>query len=142
MEFAFLPNWLLARVCPDPESRLNWNAILSPLVLIGFLASPLLSLSSQLPHCCLVKRCFSLPCPGCGITTSLVQLFRGEWQASIDANFAGCVLILGMLLQVGLHSVSLAQPAFRRRCRNFSGWINTLMLAIVAVSWSMRLTHL
>ncbi len=49
---------------------------------------------------CLFRALFHLPCPGCGLTRSLENLWRGEWALSLRHHpfgppiFLLCVLVL------------------------------------------------
>lgn len=141
MTFSVLPNWLLMRLISDQQARLHWNVILSHVLLAVFVISPLLALANALPHTCLVRGILGIPCPGCGITTSVMHVSHGDWHAATTANFAGVVLVVGMVLQVVIHGLALRAPAFDRRSWAISGWLNFLTLSSIAVSWCLRLSH-
>ncbi len=49
---------------------------------------------------CLLQALTGLPCPGCGITTSLLALGRGDVAASWAANPAG-LAVAGLLVRAG-----------------------------------------
>uniref|UniRef100_A0A7C4LMM7 DUF2752 domain-containing protein n=1 Tax=Schlesneria paludicola TaxID=360056 RepID=A0A7C4LMM7_9PLAN len=46
---------------------------------------------------CAFQMLYRRPCPGCGMTTSLVHFARGEWSAAMRANPAGVLLALSCL---------------------------------------------
>ncbi len=47
---------------------------------------------------CPVKMLTGIPCPGCGMTKSILCLFHGEWQKSISFHAFGPVLVAILLL--------------------------------------------
>jgi hypothetical protein len=53
-----------------------------------------------------------LPCPGCGLTTSISHFVRGEFAGSIRANLAGFVLAMACAVQIpwALHAAWTGRP--------------------------------
>ena len=45
---------------------------------------------------CAFRVLTGIPCPACGLTTSFAYAARGQLQSATAANFAGCVLVLGI----------------------------------------------
>lgn len=76
---------------------------------------------------CLVRRIFGIPCPGCGVTTSIAALLRGDLAASMRANVAGPVVAAVALL----HLVSLAAPGTARVLRAS----DRVLLISLAAAW-------
>lgn len=88
-----------ARIAPDPWTR---HAVArlgaSILAVAALIAWPhvLPALARWTDAACLLRELTGLPCPGCGITTSLLALGRGDLVASWAANPAG-VVVAGLL---------------------------------------------
>jgi hypothetical protein len=68
--------------------------IIFPLLLIAF--NDVNKLSGEQSFCPF-KLLSGFPCPGCGITKSLVFLYLGEWRQSIRFHFFGPLLVFGIL---------------------------------------------
>jgi hypothetical protein len=50
---------------------------------------------------CLPMKLWGIPCPGCGVTTSVAHAVRGELGQSLRAQPFGLLLFLGALALVG-----------------------------------------
>ena len=50
------------------------------------------------PVPCLFHLALGIPCPSCGLTTSLSFLMHGEWKAALRAHPLGLVAFLAMML--------------------------------------------
>jgi len=83
---------------------------------------------------CLVRRLFGIPCPGCGVTTSIGALMCGDVAASMRANVAGPIVAAVALLYV----VCLAAPGAARYLRAServllislaAGWLGNILIA-------------
>ena len=89
--------WLPASAIPARIARDDWSRHLvarlgaSILAATALVAAPhaLAAIARWTDAACLFRGLTGLPCPGCGITTSLLALARGDAQASWSANPAG-----------------------------------------------------
>jgi hypothetical protein len=63
-----------------------------------------------LPVTCSLRRLTGLPCPGCGLTRSLVALAHGDANAAWQFNPAGALVLVLLVLQIPL---ALLQEARR-----------------------------
>jgi Protein of unknown function (DUF2752) len=54
----------------------------------------------KLPSLCIMKQAIGLPCPGCGLTRSLVAAVHGEWGVSLAHHRMGILVLFYLLLQV------------------------------------------
>ena len=52
------------------------------------------------PECGLM-RTVGVPCPTCGMTTAFAYTVRGRWIAAFDAQPAGWVICLGVIVTAG-----------------------------------------
>ena len=104
MEIAIIPAPLLRPFCSDPARRLQLNLGLSSLlVMICFLVISPASLA-HIPHVCLFRSLLGVPCPGCGITTSLFALARFDMRSSVLANPAGVLVAASLMAQASVNS--------------------------------------
>lgn len=52
---------------------------------------------------CVFKAVLGIPCPGCGVSTSISFLMHGNWQASISTHAFGPIFLLGLILVLGIN---------------------------------------
>jgi hypothetical protein len=143
--------WLPAYAVPARIARDDWSRHLlarlgaSTLAAIALVALPhaLPALARWTDAACLVRELTGWPCPGCGVTTSLLALGRGDIVASWAANPAGCGVAALLVGQAALATIALRSGApagagfswFRRLDRMAIGallaaWIGRLMWAV------------
>ena len=93
-----------------------------------------------LPESCLSLLWFGFECPGCGLTRSFICCSRGDWEASIQFNFAGPWMYLLVWIQVPWQSWQLTKLC-RGREPFFSTWLfafPALVLLMLMAQWLMR----
>jgi hypothetical protein len=106
VELTFLPHWVLVRLSNDPRRRVLLNlALTATLLLIFFAVLNAERALPVIPHVCLMQWLLSVPCPGCGIVTSLAALVHLHFREAYRANPAGPVLALHLLLQMAFGTV-------------------------------------
>ena len=94
---------------------------------------------------CPFKAVFGVPCPGCGLTTAIGELLRGDWRASLATHAFAPVFVLAFLVM----GVAVALPeaqrrrfvAFIARIERRSG-ISVLVLCALFIYWGLRLFRL
>lgn len=136
-----------ARIAPDPWTRYAVGrlgaSILAVAVLIAW-PQVLPALARWTDAACLLRELTGLPCPGCGITTSLLALGRGDLAASWAANPAGLV-VAGLLagqaaVAADVLRAGSAAPTTvaRTRAAWFSG-LDRVALGGLLAAWAGRL---
>lgn len=68
-----------------------------------------------LPGICVLKQTTGIPCPGCGLTRSVVSAVHGNWAASRRFHRLGPVVLVFVLLQVLYRLIWLGLPALRSK---------------------------
>lgn len=94
------------------------------------------------PH----KLLTGFPCPGCGITRSLMSLYRGDFVGSLDYHVFGIPLVIGCVLGIGTLAYELAKGReFSRKWlfdRRVAGVAAILFAGYHAVRlWQFVATH-
>jgi len=70
---------------------------------------------NALPNVCLLRQTSGLPCPGCGLTRSLVSAVHADWARSLTHHRMG-LLILGYLILQSIARIAwLGLPRLRER---------------------------
>lgn len=130
-----------------PSKKRHWQAI----ALAGItLTAPLLFLhDANVEHhqsICPFKALTGFPCPGCGITRSLVFLYRGDVHTSVHYHWFGIPLVLFCLAVIGVALVEMrtGNTYFRKLLYNTRlAWTLGLVLGVyhIARLWTFVGTH-
>lgn len=85
-----------------------------------------------------------LPCPFCGLTTSLALAVRGEWIASLRVQPLGIFVLLTALILVGLNLPTIYRRIdFDKLVRSRRGTIFVYtFLLIILLSWFYKIASL
>jgi len=138
--------WLPAFAIPAWMARDDWSRHLAARLGASILtAAALIAVPHALPAiarwtdaACLFRGLTGLPCPGCGITTSLLALARGDVQASWSANPAG----LGVAALLAGQAV-VAAVAMRRGAPgsglSWLNWLDRMAMGGLVAAWVGRL---
>ena len=95
-----------------------------------------------LPNVCTFQGITGLPCPGCGLTRSIVAAMHGDLAMSLRYHRLGLVTTGYILLQFVFCLGLLAIPAHRTRISRFNKFLNRgiIVLAIFfGVNWIFTL---
>jgi len=93
---------------------------------------------NAVPNVCLLRQASGVPCPGCGLTRSLVAGVHADWATSLAHHRMG-LLILGYLIVQSLARLAwLGLPRLRDRlavmCRALDVSLVPLLLLLV-LNW-------
>lgn len=142
--------WLPASLVPAALARDPWTRhLVARLALSVTAAMVLIAAPAGLPALaqwtdagCLLRGLTGLPCPGCGITRSLLGLGAGDLHGAVRANPAGMavaaalagqgVLSAGVLL--GGHSGGVGS--------RWLTWLDRMVIAALLAVWAARLAGL
>lgn len=113
--------------------------LLSALVLFPVDPGETLSVGGlALPDVCLLRQTSGLPCPGCGLTRSLVSAAHADWLGSLDHHRLGLLVLAYLALQcmARLWWLSLARlrGPVSRACRALDRALVPLLLLMV-LNW-------
>jgi hypothetical protein len=111
--------WLPASAVPACLARDDWSRHLvarlgaSGLAVAVIVAFPLVfpAIARWTDAACLFRGLTAVPCPGCGITTSLLALARGDTQAAWAANPAGFAVTALLVGQAAVAAVAMRRDA-------------------------------
>ena len=97
----------------------------------------------QLSTACSFKEKFSVPCPTCGMTRSIVLAAQGDLRSASRVNPAGAVGMVGVILFIltmfGLAILQRRKP--HRKTRSLERRITTWTLAYAALTILVLLGH-
>ena len=87
-----------------------------------------------LPHSCYSRIAFGVPCPGCGLTRSVICLMHGELAGSMAMHRLGWLIFGAIVLQIPYRLLALAghEPRWGRdRVMVNAVWITALVLLLI-----------
>ena len=134
-----LSHWVVLVAC---------GAILSGALLISPVSptSPRLTLFSWgLPSTCSFYNLTGLPCPGCGLSRSMVAAAHGDLAGSWDHHRLGALTLFYVLLQLLFRIGMLTAPAVTRQLLGGGTWLNRglIVLAVLfGINWVTSLALL
>jgi hypothetical protein len=88
---------------------------------------------ATLPGLCVLKQTTGIPCPGCGLTRSVVSAVHGNWEASRSFHRLGPVVLVFVLLQVFYRLVWLGLPAFRSKLDRVGRILDLALLPLMVL---------
>jgi hypothetical protein len=92
-----------------------------------------------LPPLCSFRRLTGQPCPGCGLTRSLICLGHGQVADSFRFHPLGPLVFLGVSCALALALLRLKRPQLLARWRLDLPAAVALLLALLAL-WPLRLS--
>ncbi len=120
----------------------RWVALL--LLGIGILQVGLAAVGLQ-GWQCPVRATLGVPCPGCGLSTAMALLLRGEWRAALSTHAFAPIFLLGFALLAVVSALPgrLHREATRRiaALERRTGIVTFVLLSLV-VYWGVRLRGL
>ena len=133
MEIDFCPRWILAKL-RIPERSQNHFAILIS-TLITLLLVPLVP---HVPHFCLMKKVLGIPCPGCGISHSVMAAFRLHMARAWLANPAGISVALLFAFQIIARPLAIARPRAAGLVSSISRYGSNFSVIVLFAVWAYR----
>jgi hypothetical protein len=93
-------------------NRFYWRKIIGITIATAALVVPIFIMQTDgdIEHSqsiCPFKLLTGMPCPGCGITKSIVFLYKGEWDKSLSYHLFGPLVVVVALFAIVLFSVEL-----------------------------------
>jgi hypothetical protein len=133
MEINFCPRWILNRLHVPERSRHHVAILISTLLILLFV--PIIP---HIPHFCLLKKVLGIPCPGCGISHSLMSVFRFDLAKAWFFNPAGIVVALLFCYQIVARPVAIALPRADVVVSSISRYASNFSVILLFVVWAYR----
>jgi hypothetical protein len=119
---------------------LAWRTGLAPGVFAIVFALAKLSDATRTPIAfCAAKALLGVPCPGCGITTSVEALVRRRFADALEANAAGPSVLLFVVVQLLLTAAAAARFLPDITIARFSRLNDRTLLGFLLLTWLTRL---
>ncbi|MBZ5492213.1 MAG: DUF2752 domain-containing protein [Acidobacteriia bacterium] len=133
MEIDFCPRWILTRLRVPERSQHHLAMLISTLVVL--LLVPIIP---HVPHFCLMKKLLGIPCPGCGISHSLMAALRFDLAKAWFFNPAGIAVALLFCYQIVARPVAIALPQAAAAVSSISRYGSNITVILLFLVWSYR----
>jgi hypothetical protein len=133
MEINFCPRWILTKLNVPERSQHHFAILISTLLILLFV--PMIP---HVPHLCLMKKFFGIPCPGCGISHSLMAAFRFDLAKAWLFNPAGITVALLFCYQIVARPVAIALPRVAELVSSISRYGSNFSVILLFVVWAYR----
>ncbi len=90
---------------------------------------------------CTLRTLFGIPCPGCGVTTSLALFARGGFVESAvvqPAGFALGITLMGVAAWLAL-SAGVGRGIWTRQPETWAAWMAVGLAGLAMIVWLIRL---
>ncbi len=134
MEISVIPLGLLRRAGLTADCAAHAAVFLSTLLVIA-----LLPLASLLPHVCLLQYLCGMPCPGCGILTSMRAIVTANFAAAWKANPASLAIAGVFGFQLLAQPVAVVWNRSREIVSRTSRYMSSAATAALFAVWVVRL---
>lgn len=98
-----------------------------------------------LPSICIFRATTGLPCPGCGLTRSIVAAAHGQLAASFSHHRLGLITLIYIFLQFVFNLCYLAVPKWRVSLSRYLKLLHKciiLLAVLFFMNWILNLIHL
>jgi len=114
--------------------------------LLSYFLSPLVALCAvaaihvtSLGNHCLFEHLLGIPCPGCGITTSLFAILTGNLVAAWSANPCGFLVFASLLGQSLVTALEYFSVLDRGARLDFALHSNSVVASFLIIAWMAHL---
>jgi len=133
MEIDICPRWILRKLRISEPSLRHVALLVSTLLTLA-----LLPLAIHVPHFCLARKILGIPCPGCGVSHSIMAIFRLSPRAAWRANPAGLAVASSFGLQLVAQPIAIIVPRTRDLVSLASQHISSVALGSLLLVWVSR----
>ena len=133
MEINFCPRWILTKLHIPERSQHHLAILISTLLVLLFV--PMIP---HVPHFCLMKKLLGIPCPGCGISHSIMAAFQFDLEGAWVFNPAGIAVALLFCYQIVARPVAIALPQAAGVVSLISRYGSNITVILLFLVWSYR----
>jgi hypothetical protein len=133
MEIDFCPRWILAKLRVPERIQNHFAILISTLAIL--LVVPIIP---HVPHFCLMQKFLGIPCPGCGISHSIMAAFEFDLARAWFANPAGIAVALLFAFQIIARPVAIALPRASVAVSSISRYGSNFSVVLLFAVWAYR----
>jgi Protein of unknown function (DUF2752) len=133
MEIDICPRWVLAKLRISEQSQHHVALLISTLLTLA-----LLPLAIHIPHFCLMQKVLGIPCPGCGVSHSIMAIVRLNPGMAWGANPAGVGVASAFCFQLVARPIAIMAPRTSALVSQTSRYISNVALGSLLLVWISR----
>ena len=133
MEIDICPRWILARLRIPGQSQHHVALLVSTVLTLA-----LLPLVIYIPHFCLMQKVLGIPCPGCGVSHSIMAILRLTPVMAWKANPAGVGVASVFCFQLVARPMAIMAPRTGVLVSQASRHISNVALGSLLLVWISR----
>jgi hypothetical protein len=134
MEIDICPRWVLARLRVPQQTQHHVALLVSTLLTLA-----VLPLVTHIPHFCLMQKVLGIPCPGCGISHSVMALLRLKFGTAWQSNPAGVGVASVFCFQLVARPIAITAPRTGVLVSQVSRHMSNVALGSLLLVWVSRL---
>lgn len=142
MEISIVPKFIIRSLSGDSDRQMHWNVLISSVFILLLAGLIKMSFIDAIPHVCLIDKFTGLPCPGCGITRSVLSLYDFKLMDSLRYNPNGLFLITSLVLQIPMRIVALSNLGCNALVNKLTFYKGRFLLAMLLIYWILQIIHL
>ena len=141
MELAIIPRCIIRKYFHEDSNQIHANILMtSVLVIVLFILLSNYHIHLSLMHClCISQEILNMPCPGCGVTRSILALVDGNILAAWNSNPAGLFLFVYVLAQIPLRIIALKYRTAQIRIFQISQIGSNIVFVVLIMVWLEKL---
>jgi hypothetical protein len=133
MEINILPRWILVKLRVPEQSQHHAAMFISTLLVLS-----LVPVIPHVPHFCLMKKVLGIPCPGCGISHSVISVFHLDPAMAWRANPAGIGVAALFSFQLGARPMAISMPRTAAMVSSISRYASNIAMLVLFLVWIYR----
>lgn len=139
MKLSIIPDAFIDKFIESNEYKFHYNIALSNLIILFavFNIKKIVILLNIIPHICLFQYFLNIPCPGCGITRSLISLSNLEIIKSIKYNIAGIFVLAAIIIHVFINILYIKKYKFNYDY--LSKRVDKITISVLLLNWLIKL---
>jgi hypothetical protein len=142
MEISIIPRFLIKKITDNDIQQINWNILISTILILIVLIFIKISLINSIPHFCLFNKLTGLPCPVCGITRSFLSLYDFKIMESLKYNPNGLIISSFFILQIPMRIIVLFNENHFHLIEKISRIMTRLIITTLLIYWIIQIINI
>ena len=142
MEISIIPRFLIKKLTDNDIQQINWNILMSTILILILLIFIKISLINSIPHFCLFNKLTGFPCPVCGITRSFLSLYDFKIMESLKYNPNGLIISSFFILQIPMRIIVLFNENHFYLIEKISRIMSRLIITTLLIYWIFQIINI
>lgn len=142
MEISIIPGFLIKKISNNNIQQINWNILISTVLVLIVLFFINISFINAIPHFCLFNKLSGLPCPVCGITRSFLSICNFKFLESLNYNPNGLIIIVFFIIQIPMRIIVLFHENSFHLIEKISRIMSRLIIASLLIYWIFHIINI